>query len=115
MSQGSGWIRVAIVSAALTAAALVSTSALAQMQGPLTAIDPIGKPQGCCQGGSATGVSAWSTGNIEDPSSTIIERTGAPPPRDVIFTPIAGNPTPPGAQPGPWWWTHGELEFGGRL
>jgi MtrB/PioB family decaheme-associated outer membrane protein len=49
-----------------------------------------GQPQGCCQGGSATGANAWTTGN----------QVNDWPPTNI--------------SPVPYWWTHGEIEVGGR-
>lgn len=49
-----------------------------------------GQPQGCCQGGTAIGANAWSSGN----------QIGDWPPTNV--------------SPVPYWWTHGEIEVGGR-
>ena len=49
------------------------------------------KAQGCCEGGSATGANSWTTGNY----------TSAYWPSTAV-------------EPAPGWWTHGELEVGGR-
>ena len=86
----------------LIGAALVSTAALAQ--------------QGCCEGGSATGANAWTTGNTTDRTPANIAGATARPPRDQIFTPIAVEPRTPlvKAPVLPGWWSHGEIEFGVR-
>ena len=61
--------------------------------GPLPSPPPVfgEKAQGCCEGGSATGANAWTTGNA----------TSADWPATSI-------------EPVPYWWTHGEIEVGGR-
>ncbi len=50
-----------------------------------------GQTQGCCEGGSASGANAWSTGNA----------TAADWPTTAV-------------EPVPYWWTHGDIEVGGR-
>ena len=53
--------------------------------------------QGCCEGGSATGANAWTTGNTTDQTPANIAGATAPPPLSSFFTPI-GRATRPGAQ-----------------
>ena len=63
---------------------------------------------GCCQGGSATGANAWTDGldtSAEWPANTAASAAGASP------WPVKAAPL---AQLAPSWWTHGEIEFGGR-
>ena len=102
--------------ASLIGAVLISNAAFAQ--------------QGCCEGGSATGANAWTTGNTTDETPANIAGATARPPVSSFFTPIPGNPAPAGAQAAPAnavslpvkaapvtapsWWTHGEIEFGVR-
>ena len=85
MSHRGGLVRACIVGSVLSGAVLVSTDAFAQ----------------CCQGGSATGANAWTDG-----LSTSAAWPGEPWPTDTAF--------PVKAEPVPYWWTHGELEAGGR-
>jgi len=95
--------------ASLIGAVLISNAAFAQ--------------QGCCEGGSATGANAWTTGNTTDETPANIAGATARPPVSSFFTPIPGNPAPAGADSfpvkappvtAPSWWTHGEIEFGVR-
>ena len=79
------WVRAGLAGAVLSAAALVSTDVLAQQ------IGPVPQQAGCCEGGSATGANAWTTGNYNSDQW---------PTTDV--------------SPVPGWWSHGELEVGGR-
>jgi MtrB/PioB family decaheme-associated outer membrane protein len=100
MSKRIGWGQAYIVGAVLSGAALVSTNALAQSVGPVPTAP------GCCEGGSATGANAWSSGNytsVDWPSNP------APAPATGI---VIGKAPPPPADTG--WWTHGELEVGYR-
>jgi len=82
-------VQVCLVSAMLTGSAFVLSDARAQ--------------QGCCQGGSATGANAWTAGNAtstqwpSDPATILGMTIGAAPPKQDSD-----------------WWTHGEIEFGGR-
>ncbi len=72
----------------------------------VTAADPPpvpGGPLGCCEGGSATGANAWTDGNY-----TAADWPANPAPATGM---IIGK-APPAADTG--WWTHGELEVGGR-
>jgi len=69
----------------------------ADVQAPtITPADPPPAPigaqaQGCCEGGLATGANSWTTGNYNSAQW---------PATDV--------------EPVPYWWTHGEIEVGGR-
>ncbi len=88
MSKRFGLIQACIVGAVLSGTALVSTDAFAQ----------------CCQGGSATGANAWTDGLA----------TNASWPADPWLWP-ADSTLPLKAAPAvPFWWTHGEIEVGGR-
>jgi len=102
MSNRARLIQTCVAGASLLGAALISTSALAQ--------------QGCCEGGSATGANAWTTGNTTDQTPANIAGATARPPRDEIFTPVAVEPRAPlvKAPIMPGWWSHGEIEFGLR-
>ncbi len=88
MSRRGGWVRACIVGAVLSAAGLVSTGALAQ--------------QACCQGGSATGANAWTDGLATS------DRWPAEPAANATPLPLKAAPSAPS------WWTHGEIEIGGR-
>ncbi len=71
----------------MSGAGLVSTGAFAQ----------------CCQGGSATGANAWTDGLSTSDLWAAYDAAQA------------GNASlPVKAEPVPYWWTHGELEVGGR-
>ena len=88
MLHRGGWVRACIVGSVLTGAVLVSTDAFAQ----------------CCQGGSATGANAFTDGLS----------TNAAWPADPWLWP-ADNASLLKAPPvAPFWWTHGEIEVGGR-
>lgn len=91
MSYRSGWIQAGIAGAVLTGAALVSSNVLAQDATSLGTIGAVPTQAGCCEGGSATAANAWTTGNYTSDywPSTVIE-------------PASG------------WWTHGDIEVGGR-
>jgi len=92
MSNRVGFLAHACaVCAALGGMVLVSSDARAQ--------------QGCCEGGAATGANAWTAGNA----------TAAQWPADPVPPPYAG-PIIGKAEPlaAPYWWTHGEIEFGLR-
>src|SRR5579871_5106315 len=91
MSNRVGLAHACVVCAALGGMALVSSDARAQ--------------QGCCEGGSATGANAWTAGNA---TAAQWPADPAPPP---YAGPIIGKAAPLSA---PYWWTHGELEFGLR-
>ncbi len=87
MSYRGGLVRAFIVGAVMSGAGLVSTDAFAQ----------------CCQGGSATGANAWTDGlSTSDLWAAY----------DAAQT--GGGPLAVKAEPVPYWWTHGELEVGGR-
>jgi len=85
-----GGVRICIVGAVLGAAALASTDALAQ----------------CCQGGSATGANMWTDG-----LSTSALWPPNPPDLPPAALPLVGKAV---TEPVPLWWTHGEIEAGGR-
>ncbi len=88
MSKRIGFLKACVVGAVLGGTALISTDAFAQ----------------CCQGGGATAANAFTDGLA----------TSASWPADPWLWP-ADNASllmaPPGA---PFWWTHGEIEVGGR-
>ena len=94
MSNRAGLVQACLVGAVLNASALFGSSAFAQ--------------QGCCEGGNATGANAWTEGN-----ATAAQWPPSPPPPsgNIITLPVKA---PPVAAPVPYWWTHGEIEFGGR-
>jgi hypothetical protein len=116
MSNRARRVRACTAGVTLIGAVLISNAAFAQ--------------EGCCEGGSATGANAWTTGNTADQTPANIVGATAPPPLSSFFTPIPGNPAPLGAQAAPAdavslpvkaapltapsWWTHGEIEFGIR-
>jgi Putative outer membrane beta-barrel porin, MtrB/PioB len=102
MSDRARLIRTCAVGASLIAAAWASTAAFAQ--------------QGCCEGGTATGANAWTTGNTTDQTPANIAGATAPLPWDEVFTPVAVEPPPAlvKAPVTPGWWSHGEIEFGLR-
>jgi MtrB/PioB family decaheme-associated outer membrane protein len=88
MSNRIGFVQACIVGAVLSGTALVSTDAFAQ----------------CCQGGGPTGANAFTDGLA----------TSAAWPADPWEWP-ADSTLPLKAAPAvPFWWTHGELEVGGR-
>jgi MtrB/PioB family decaheme-associated outer membrane protein len=91
MSNANG----VIVAAVLSGAVLFSTGAFAQ--------------QGCCQGGLAPAANIWTDGNYTSdhwpPNAAPATDSGSP-----ILTKAA-----PVVEPVPYWWTHGEIEFGGRF
>jgi MtrB/PioB family decaheme-associated outer membrane protein len=79
----------------LSGAALVSTDALAQA---VTGTNP------------ATGANAWSDGWD---TSAAWPANPAPAPANAASMPVKAAPAP--VEPLPYWWTHGELEVGGRF
>jgi len=89
MARRIAVVRLCLVSATLIGSGFALTEARAQ--------------QGCCQGGSAIGANAWTTGNATsdqwpaDPATLLGMTIGAAPPAN-----------------GSEWWTHGEIELGGR-
>jgi MtrB/PioB family decaheme-associated outer membrane protein len=89
MLRGRGLVRALLLGAVLSGAGLVSTGTLAQ--------------DACCEGGSATGANLWTTGNGTSANWP------APWPTGVAAMDL-GNAPP--SETG--WWTHGEIEFGGR-
>jgi MtrB/PioB family decaheme-associated outer membrane protein len=82
-----------MVSTVLTGAALLSTNAGAQ--------------DGCCLGGLAPGANMWTGGNAT---------SDVWPPNPPLSGAIPGYAPnlPLKAPPPPYWWVHGEIEFGGR-
>jgi len=100
MSHRALLVHTYIVGAALFGSVLVLAAALAQ-QGP----------QGCCEGGTATGANAWTAGNATSDQwpagSSPLTNTEWP----VTAESEAGLKDDIIA---PYWWTHGEIEFGGR-
>ena len=88
MSNRFRFVQACIVGAVLSGTALISTDAFAQ----------------CCQGGSATGANVFTDGLA----------TSAAWPADPWEWP-ADSTLPLKAAPAvPFWWTHGEIEAGGR-
>jgi MtrB/PioB family decaheme-associated outer membrane protein len=96
MSHRARLVQTCIAGAALFGSVLVYSAAHAQV--------------GCCEGGSATGANAWTAGN--NPALW-----GLPGP---VFDPSDTWPAEAESEaglkdgPAPYWWTHGELEIGGR-
>jgi hypothetical protein len=91
MSHRRGLVRSCLVGAVLSVVGLLSTEAFAQ--------------NACCQGGSATGANMWTDGL---PTSADWPPTGAP---AANAAPVIGKAV---AAPVPYWWTHGDIEFGGQ-
>ena len=88
MSKRIGFLKACVVGAVLGGTALISTDAFAQ----------------CCQGGGPTAANAFTDGLA----------TSASWPADPWLWP-ADNASPLKAPPvAPFWWTHGEIEVGGR-
>jgi Putative outer membrane beta-barrel porin, MtrB/PioB len=102
MSDRARLFQACVACVCLIRMALSSTAALAQ--------------QGCCEGGTATGANAWTTGNTTDQTPANIAGATAPLPWDKVFTPVAVEPRPAlvKAPVVPGWWSHGEIEFGLR-
>ncbi len=99
MSHRALLVQTYIAGAALFGSALVYSAAYAQSPG-------------CCEGGSAYGANAWTAGN------NWAGWGGAAAP---IFSPSDSWPADAESQaglkddgPAPTWWTHGDLEIGGR-
>ncbi|MGA7325785.1 MAG: MtrB/PioB family decaheme-associated outer membrane protein [Rhodomicrobium sp.] len=101
MARLVGFLQAGIASAAFIASIFLTAAAYAQ--------------QGCCEGGSATGANAWTAGNNW---KTWVADT-------PVFNPSAPAPGswPVSAEseaglkdntPAPYWWTHGDIEIGGR-
>jgi Putative outer membrane beta-barrel porin, MtrB/PioB len=95
MLKRAGLVQACLLGAVLNATALLAGSASAQ--------------QGCCEGGSATGANAWTEGIA---TSAQWPPNPPPPPANIVTLPVKAPP--PVAAPVPYWWTHGEIEFGGR-
>jgi hypothetical protein len=93
MLKRAGLVQACLLGAVLNATALFAGTAFAQ--------------QGCCEGGDATGANAWTEGN-----ATSAQWPPNPPPSAAIVTTLPVKAPPPA--PIPYWWTHGEVEFGGR-
>jgi len=93
MLKRAGLVQACLLGAALNALALFAGNAFAQ--------------QGCCEGGDATGANAWTEGN-----ATSAQWPPNPPlaPANIVALPVKAPPP----APVPYWWTHGEIEFGGR-
>jgi MtrB/PioB family decaheme-associated outer membrane protein len=88
MSNRFRFVQACIVGAVLSGTALISTDAFAQ----------------CCQGGGPTGANAWTDGLA----------TSAAWPADPWLWPADSTLPLKAAPPVPFWWTHGEIEAGGR-
>ena len=95
MLKRAGLVKACLLGAVLNASALFAGSVLAQ--------------QGCCEGGNATGANAWTEGN-----ATSAQWPPNPPPAPVNFVALPVKAPPPAVEAGPYWWTHGEIEIGGR-
>src|SRR6516165_731190 len=93
MLKRAGLVQACLLGAVLNALALFASSAFAQ--------------QGCCEGGDATGANAWTEGNG---TSAQWPPNPPPPPANIVTLPVKAPPP----APVPYWWTHGEIEFGGR-
>jgi hypothetical protein len=96
MSKRAGLLKACLLAAMLSASALFGSNAFAQ--------------QGCCEGGNATGANAWTEGN-----ATSAQWPPNPPPAPVNFIALPTKAPPPAVETGPYWWTHGEIEIGGRF
>jgi MtrB/PioB family decaheme-associated outer membrane protein len=92
MLKRAGLVQACLLGAALNATALFAGTAFAQ--------------QGCCEGGDATGANAWTEGN----ATSAQWPPNPPPPANIVTLPVKAPPP----APVPYWWTHGEIEFGGR-
>ncbi len=90
MSRRFGLVQACIVGAALSGGVLASTDAFAQ----------------CCEGGSATGANMWTDGLSTSALWSAYDAAQAP--ANPGAFPVKG------AEPVPYWWTHGELEVGGQ-
>ncbi len=66
MSNRAQLVRACVAGASLIGAVLISNAAFAQ--------------QGCCEGGTATGANAWTTGNTTDETPANIAGATARPP-----------------------------------
>ena len=96
MLKRAGLLKACLLGAVLNASALFGGNAFAQ--------------QGCCEGGNATGANAWTEGN-----ATSAQWPPNPPPAPVNFIALPTKAPPPSVESGPYWWTHGEIELGGRF
>ena len=88
MSNRFRFVQACIVGAVLSGTALISTDAFAQ----------------CCQGGGPTAANAFTDGLA----------TSASWPADPWLWPADSTLPLKAAPPVPFWWTHGEIEVGGR-
>jgi MtrB/PioB family decaheme-associated outer membrane protein len=93
MLKRAGLVKACLLGIVLNASALFADNAFAQ--------------QGCCEGGDATGANAWTEGNA---TSAQWPPNPPPPPANIVTLPVKAPPP----APVPYWWTHGEIEFGGR-
>ena len=96
MLKRAGLLKACLLGAVLNASALFAGSAFAQF--------------GCCQGGDATGANFWTEGN----ATSAQWPPNPPPPPAASVTTLPVKAPPPVVAPVPYWWTHGEIEFGGR-
>jgi MtrB/PioB family decaheme-associated outer membrane protein len=96
MLKRTGLVQACLLGAVVNGSALFAGNALAQY--------------GCCQGGDATGANAWTEGN----ATSAQWPPNPPPPPAAIVTTLPVKAPPPVVAPVPYWWTHGEIEFGGR-
>ena len=88
MSKRFGFLKACVVGAVVGGTALISTDAFAQ----------------CCQGGGPTGANAFTDGLA----------TSAAWPADPWLWPTDSAAVVKAAPAVPFWWTHGEIEVGGR-
>ncbi len=88
MSNRFKFVQACVVGAVLSGTALISTDAFAQ----------------CCQGGGPTAANAFTDGLA----------TSASWPADPWLWPADSTLPLKAAPPVPFWWTHGEIEAGGR-
>src|SRR3974390_1414852 len=112
MSRRMGFVQACAVVAVLIGAASVSPGATAQelFWTPLFAPDffALDPPvYGCCEGGLATGANAWTNGNYPPPKWPPDPVPGLAGP-----APLITKDAPAAVLP--YWWTHGEIELGGR-
>src|SRR5271165_5579307 len=111
MSHRMGLVQGCVVGAALTGAALVSSSASAQQffgvePYQFFAVDP--QVYGCCEGGSAFGANAWTNGNYTSAQLPVYAPPAQPYPSPLLTKDSVV------LEPVPYWWTHGEVELGYR-
>jgi hypothetical protein len=90
-------VQTHLFGAALAGSVLVYSAAHAQV--------------GCCEGGSAIGANAWTAGNVQEwpvGSSPLTAPAWQWP------APMVGGASYKDGGAEPYWWTHGEIELGGR-